>query len=461
MSVFQTLDYYPFPEQLPFHQSDKDVIQVIGAEGAGKSQVLANEVTVACLAPKWARLVYLIGDTYLNPRKEFQYIEENLIRLGYIKPNQASKPQTGKWSVTTCLGTRIETLSVQEGASAVIATGQEADVYCLCEAGIIDSFSVFTACVRRATRNQGRVLLSGTLKDNFGWYASLIDDLRVPDNIFRGEVFNWPAWINTLLYPKGKVDPEILRLKEILPKDEFDRTIAAKRTIPPVLVFGKDFSYSQNVKECRFDPSKDVTLAFDPGYSVSAYAVGVFQFTDGPDGDEIINQIDELYLHGHTHEMVIEICKSKEWYNHISRVVADIAAKQHQASKSGVEIWKEQTGFRVHSRPVKVADGISAHRSALKRLRHDPSCKHTLNEYKLYRLPSDKDGNPTSDKPLDKDNHSMKMIAYMLVDRYGLKNRSLKTLATASIDWYSNNHNKVQEEPLRRSEEEIEALLNA
>ena len=416
LDTFNRIGYSPFPEQLPFHQSDKDVIQFIGGEGAGKSQVPSNEV-IACSLH--SDLVYLIGETYTNSRKEFQYIRDGLMKLGAVKLSDVSFPKTGKCSLTTLTGCRIETLSAQEGASAVIATGEEADIYLLTEAGIIESYLLFTACVRRATRNQGRVILSGTMSDNFGWYASLVDELRVPDNIFRGETFTLPSWINTILYPLGENDPEIIRLKSILSEDEFNRTIAAIRSIPPALIFGNDFSYSKNVRPCPYNPQLPVTISFDPGYSVSAYAVGVFQFPKSPTGDEIIEQIDELYLYGHTHKMVCDIIKSRPYWGNVERLVSDVAARQHQASESGEEVWKFETGLYVHNQSIKVLDGINAHKSALHRLYHDPSCKYTLQEYNLYRRPTDRDGNPTSDKPLDKDNHAMKMIAYMLVDRYG------------------------------------------
>jgi len=421
--VFEALDYDPYPEQWPFHFSNKDVIQVVGAEGSGKSQIASNEMT-ACIFRKRTKLIYLIGETYVNPRKEFEYLRDNLLRLGAVKQDDISFPKNGKCSLVTFSGCKIETLSAQEGASAVIATGEQADIYCLTEAGIIGSYGMFTACVRRATRNQGRVILVGTLTDNFGWYASLVDELRVPNNIFRGETFSLPAWINKSLYPGGKDDPEILRLKEILTDDEFNRTIAAERSIPPALIFGNDFSYSKNVQPCLYNPSLPVTLSFDPGYSVSAYSVGAFQFPRNDNGDEEIWQIDELYLHGHTHKMVCDIVKSLKWWTNVDRVVSDIAARQHQAAESGEEVWRFETGRYVHNQSVGVMDGIDAHKSHLYHLKHDPSCKHTLNEYRLYRRPTDRDGNPTSDKPLDRDNHAMKMIAYMLVDRYGFVSKS-------------------------------------
>lgn len=414
--VFKALDYTPFPEQWPIHKSSKNLVQVIGAEGSGKSQVAANEITSCIPDNERCRLVYLIGETYINPRKEFEYLRDNLLRLGLIDLNNVSMPKTGKCAMTTLTGCRIETLSAQEGASAVIATGEEADIYCLTEAGIIQSYSMLTACVRRATRNKGRVLLVGTLADNFGWYASLVDELQVPDNLWNGETFSLPAWINTKLYPGGKDNPEIIRLRGILPDEEFQRTIAAQRVPSKALIF-PEFSYAQHVRDCPFDPDLPVHIWIDPGYYPSAYVVLAVQYH----GSEVW-LIDEIYVNHHTHQQVIGIAKSLKWWFRVERAVMDFAGRQHHAEKSAEEVWRGETGLYCHSQQVGILDGISRHRSFLgpvPRLYHDPSCTGTLSEYRQYKRRTDKDGNPTSDEPIDKDNHSMKAIAYGLIDRFG------------------------------------------
>jgi hypothetical protein len=52
-----------------------------------------------------------------------------------------------------------------------------------------------------------------------------------------------------------------------------------------------------------------------------------------------------------------------------------------------------------------------------------------LGEYKKYKRPTDRDGNPTSDEPLDQDNHMMKNISYGLVDRFGFVDNRRPALA--------------------------------
>lgn len=435
-ATFRRIAYTPTPLQAPIHDSRGRVTQIVGAEGGGKSQVTASEI--AARVP-WCKLVYLIGQTYDNAKREFEYLVEQLSLLGALDPRCVSQPQQGHWTMTTRTGCRIVTLSVERGAAAVIARGEEPDIICLCEAGVITSYSVFLAAVRRATRANGWVALSGSLRDNFGWYAALVDELAAPDNPWGGETYSLPAWSNTYLYPLGEDDPEIKRLRLVLPDDEFQRTVAAKRVPSKALVF-PEFSYAANVRPCPFDPDLPVHIWIDPGYRPSVYAVIPVQF-HGPE----VWQIDEIYLNDHTHSEVIKVCKKRPWWGNVRRAVIDFAGRQHHAEKSAEEVWLSEAGKRCHSQQVGVLDGISRHRSFLgrparpeqgleavpARLFHDPRCKYSLEEYKQYRRKTDRDGNPTSDEPIDAHNHAMKAIAYGLVDKFGLVDNRRTSTALA------------------------------
>lgn len=415
--TFDHLGYRPEPAQARVHGSRGEVLQVVGAEGAGKSHITAAELA-ACMP--WCNLIYLVGQTYDNAHPEFNYLVEFFASLGALNLNRVSQPQQGSWRMTTLTGCEIVTLSVERGASAIIAKGQQPDIIALTEAGIINSYSVLMASARRVTRSKGRVILVGTLKDNFGWYASLVDELSVPGNAWRGETYSLPAWTNTHIYPGGRNDPEIKRLETILPDDEFKRTVAAERVASKALVFS-EFAYSAHVRPCPFDPALPVTLWIDPGYYPSAYVVLAVQF-HGPE----VWIIDEIYLNMHTHQQVIAQANEREWRPNVCRCVIDFAGRQHHAEKSAEEIWASLFGLRPHSQQVGILDGIARHRTFLHdagqgpRLYHDSErCPNTLAEYRQYRRPTDRDGNATDDLPVDAHNHSMKAIAYGLVDKFG------------------------------------------
>lgn len=420
-TTFKRLGYNPFPLQDKIHQITATVTQIVGAEGSGKSLVTASEV-VACVP--WSTLVYLVGETFENTQAEFYFIAGHLLRLGAVEPERISQPKRGRWELTTKTSCKILTLSARKGASSVIALGQQPDIIVLCEAGTISSFGVATAAVRRATRAKGRVILTGTLRDDYGWYAALVDEFQAVGNAWDGETFSLPAWTNLKLYPDGENDAQIKRLRLILPEDEFSRTIAAQRMPSKALVF-PEFSFMHHVRPCPFDPALPVHIWIDPGYYPSAYVVLAVQFH----GAEVW-VIDEIYLHHHTHTEIINLTKRCTWWGKVERGVIDVAGRQHHAEQSAIEVWQAEAGIYLHSEAVGVLDGIARHRTFLgkpmseepteTRLFHDTErTKETQREYKLYRRPADKDGNATSDLPRDEHNHAMKAMAYGLMERFG------------------------------------------
>ncbi len=96
--IFESLDYEPNPDQRPFHQSTANLLQLVGAEGAGKSLVTAMELAACCL---WSDLIYLIGQTYENCHREFEYLSAALISHHLARLSDVSMPRQGSWSMKT------------------------------------------------------------------------------------------------------------------------------------------------------------------------------------------------------------------------------------------------------------------------------------------------------------------------------------------------------------------------
>jgi len=413
--IWRALGYEPFPLQMPFHASTARVRQLVGAEGAGKSLMTARELVAAV---PFCDLTYLVGQEFENTRREFEYIRDDLLALGMTEPSMISDPKNPPWGLATLTGCRIVTISVAKcGAAGIIARGEEPDAIALLEAGVIVGESVFNAAWRRISRSKGQLILSGTLRDDFGWYARLEETLREADNPYGGQTFSVPAWANLSVYPQGESDPQIMLLKRTLPPDEYSRTVEARTVSSLAAIFGGVFQPEVHVRPCPFQQGVPVTLAIDPGWFPSAYAVAVMQ----RHGDEAW-QIDEVYENMKTHEEVIEICKGREWWVAVRGLVGDVAMAQHQADRSAREVWQAKTGLPVRGRLLRVQEGIDRHRSMLqqRRLFHDPKCVNTIWEYRMYRRRVDRDGNPVSDTPLDTANHCLKAISYYLADEFGL-----------------------------------------
>ena len=418
------MGYHPYPLQERAHRSQARVPLVAGAERSGKSLWVAREV-VARLP--WCRRVAIAAQEYDECWPEMRYIINGLRALGGLE--RSSTPQQGKWQATMRGGVEIETISLHEGPEELTGRGQPFDVVVLAEAGRI-RYDAFLAATGRVAEVRGVVIPVGTLWDTFGWYADLYQAFAGP-NVFEGERFSFPAWDNLQVYPGGREDPEILRLKRIYPDDEFARLVAAELRPSPARIY-PEFEYAVHVAPVAFDAESPVELAVDAGYFPSHYAVLALQVAIDADGRAVLRQIDEVYEQHRTHHDVVEMCKQREWWPKVTKVWGGHETRQHQAAASTQETWQElaQVPFEIVD-AGRIVDGIVRVKTFLKdpasnesRYVCDVGCLGTQREFQAYKRKTDSKGNVTSDEPEDRNNDAMDALRNFIVGKYGVVERA-------------------------------------
>lgn len=397
-----------------------------GAERSGKSRWTGNEVLARL---PWCSRVAVAAGEYDESWAEMGYIVEGLQRLGGLQ--RKSTPQTGKWRAVARGGIEIETISLHEGPEELTRRGEACDIVALVEAGGI-RYDAFLAARSRVSETRGVVLMSGTLRDNVGWYANLYMAFEGA-NVFEGERFSFPAWVNRSVFPGGEQDAEIQRLRKILPTDEFARRVAAKVLPSPARVY-PEFSFPVHVAEVAFDPEADVELAVDAGYYPSHYAVLALQVAR-VEGMEVVRVIDEVWEHHLTHYDIIEMCRGRGWWGKVKRAVGGHESRQHQAAESTQEVWETLVGqkegdperFRFEVFDAgRILDGVVRVKTFLKdpatgraRLQVDVGSVGTQGEFGAYKRKMDTKGNVISEEPKDADNDAMDALRNWLVERYG------------------------------------------
>lgn len=145
---------------------------------------------------------------------------------------------------------------------------------------------------------------------------------------------------------------------------------------------------------------------------------------------------DEIYVTLRTNDEVARLAMNHPRWKYVERIVMDRAGNQHQASESAFEEWKAATGLTpvCTSKTLLVGDGIARTRLSLfphpitriPGLMIGTQCPKTQWELaEGYRYRVDPKNNEIIDgKPIDRNNHSAKAIAYGLVYRLGLAKRT-------------------------------------
>ena len=426
------------PVQEKILNNDDRFMGVLGGEQGGKSFV-SKEVLIERQPEREhddPGLYWLAGERYIDSAREFDYIVEDFRKIpDTLRTWSKGNPRDYR-QATLYDGTVIKTLSV--GDTTTI--GQEApDGILFCEAGR-SSLEAFHKLYARTAPRKGWMVMSGTVENMQPWYGEIMKSWgRGYDGHSSYEL---PTWSNRFLYPGGWDDPEIQRLKRELPEDFFWERLGAKVRPARGLVFGPNFKVGfHTVDELPFLPHLPVWIAVDPGYSMSAHSIVAMQFP--PTGP--IRVFDEIYLQGFDTESMIELAQMKPWWPNVQDGVIDIAAtKMIQSVTPPQRVWIEKTRAReggplvLRSKQVNILDGIDRMKNFFQPhpITHEPRivfASHltgTLSEFGVcvspfsgkmdaYRWNIKKDGTSGGQKPLDRANHSIKAITYLLVIRYG------------------------------------------
>lgn len=441
---------------------------VAGGFRGGKSLLAAIagvEMTLAFISEyrekAGGHVAWLVGSDYERTRGEFNNPEGSLTsffqKLGLLR--RASKRiDPGSIEIATPSGVpfTIKTKSASDPTSL----GMEGPIWIIgCEAAQFDLDTYYRMASRVSEARArfpgyGMLLLEGTFEKQGGlmsWYATLWKKWQNADIQKRENAasFSLPSHSNTFLYPGGMNDPEIQRLKAELPEEVFKERHLGEPVDPAHRVFPM-FDMTVHIKDCKYDPDKEVLLAIDPGYSgrSSTYTVLVFQEHEiGEVKQRQFQCIDEIAINKTlptwAHFTVSDICKLAKnrywWKNPHKRGVIDIAGTAHAgAQESNEEVWMKETGLILAHQKVNILPGIDRMKESLNVLHFtnepsivfDPSCKLVLSEFgawpnpfdhlpHVYSYPQNAQGDIIASKPRDEYCDGIKAATYLLVNELG------------------------------------------
>lgn len=421
--LYEKVGFAPTDEQVAILESPYRFNLVAGGEQAGKSMVASKYLLGRFMETEEPGLYWLVAADYERTRAEFEYLVQDFATLGILK--QASK-RVDPGYIVLADGTRIETKSAKDPRTLAMRAPHG---ILGCEASQLDMETFFRLRGRCAPK-RGWMFLAGTFEGSLGWYPQMYTAWAAGADP-EAKAYSLPSWTNKYLYPGGREDPEIQRLKEVASDDFYMERIEGKPSPPKGLVF-TEFRPDAHVVDVEYVPDVPVHLWMDPGYA-GGYAVEVVQVQG-----EQIQVIDEIYEVGLVTDEIIDIAKSRPWWPDVKFGVIDIAGNQHQAMAAPAEVWLQQAGLYLSSQKVKINEGTERLKGWLKidprthapRIVFSPKCIGIMSEFgmapnpfdgqtRAYRWKTDREGNIVGDTPEDKYNHGVKAIIYGLIDRFG------------------------------------------
>lgn len=310
----ETGGYQPFSVMTQAHMHPARFVLTAGGIRASKSVGIAAE-TIA-----WAPhsdLIWLGGDAYETSRQEFEYVMEGLLSLGWTTPSLISFPQNryNACSLETTWGTLIETKSL---ADPKTFASRAPDFIAICEPGQTSETSIYRALERSSTW-RAKVMASGTFEDTSPWMEQMWQKYKRWDWEANAKSFTVPTYVNHVIFPLGKQDPEYLRMKRDADREGPDvwlrRLIGVPGSLPDI-IFSDSWKRNTHVGEVEYTRNDDLGLmkpvyaAIDPGYSgESRYVVLAIQISG-----HRIRVIDEVMGYQKTHEQIKDECMKREWW---------------------------------------------------------------------------------------------------------------------------------------------------
>lgn len=408
-----------------------NIVLLTGGIQAGKSMLGQAHM----FAMHWcSKILWIVGERYEDCRYEFQGVVQAGQATGALDMKNVSFPQSpGPCRAIFNNGCVIRTLA---SSDVTTLASESPDGVLMVEAGRQPEAALVTLW-ERVSQRTGWLLVSGTIEQLVGrWFPALWSDFQ-GDNSYQGKSFRLPSYVNPKHYPGGEYDPKIQAIRQTLSEEEFnERYLGIPRSVIGVVF--PEFRRATHVRSTAdFDKSLPVRLWVDPGFYPSSYAVLFVQMFGAR-----IHICDELYLQGMTNEVVIDQVVNHDLYRNVERVVIDVAAGTHAgAQEPAITTWRRALAGRtipVVAKYVKVEEGIVRTRDKLRINALDgipflvvhPRCIHTIAEFtEGYRYHVRRDGAVAGDKPVDKDNHAMKAIAYGVVDAFGVSDVARQSVA--------------------------------
>jgi hypothetical protein len=268
---FERTGYHPHPGQHQMHFTPARFKIVPCGRRWGKTLFGAKEVEpnffTYCPITGGPQSGWIVGPQYVHAEKEFRIVYDSMRKLGVDRDSIKfiNNVESGSMHIKTNWGFDLQCRSAAHPETLV---GEGLNFLLMVEAGLH----------RRRTWQFVRPALS----DRRGWAIftgvpegksdqSLLYALyqrgqsdRAVDRHYRS--WKMPSWTNTVTFPGGRQDQEILDAEEDLTEDEFNRQYGADFTEKVGIVM-KEYDDDIHLGDFDYEPSWPLYMAIDYGFT--------------------------------------------------------------------------------------------------------------------------------------------------------------------------------------------------
>jgi hypothetical protein len=433
---FEATGYQPHPGQVKVHYDTHRHRALSNGRRWGKTFLGGKEVEpTAFLRNRRGepQRGWIIGPNYTDCEKEFRVVYDTFKKLGIdqVSSKFLSNKDNGNMVIATNWGFVLECRSAAHPESLV---GEGLDFALMVEAGRLHR-KTFTEYVRPALSDKrGWSLTSGvpeiaTETSLLYWaYKKGLDHIGKPWRSWR-----MPSWTNTIVFPGGRRDPEILEAEDDLTEDEFKRQYGGM-FVDRVGRVMSEWDDEVHLKRIKYNPDWPLYAAVDYGYT--NFWVWLWIQVDPFDnvyviGEHYIKQMD-------TERIAKEILVPHPWTKKCVAFYPD----PHNPDDTNMLMRHTKIPARTNT-GGELRTRIAMTRTRLKpRPEHAPveqqqaqivfdrdRCPHLAWEMREgYRWPEHKNEQRNeSEVPLDKDNHGPEALGRFIYGYFTASGRSERT----------------------------------
>lgn len=423
--------YTPHPGQQQIHYTSVRFKVLSNGRRWGKTLLGGYEVApnapVKCPLTGGPQIGWIVGPNYVDAEKEFRIVYDNLRKQGVDKDalKFQNNVDSGALHIKTSWGFELLGKSAKHPEALV---GEGLNFVLMVEAG-------------RHKRKTWTEYIRPTLSDRRGWALfSGVPEGRSEHSLLyalwqRGQdparrtwhSWKMPSWTNTVVFPGGRQDPEILEAEDDLTEDEFRRQYGAEFTDKTGVVI-QEYDDEVHVGDFPYRADWPLYMAVDYGFT-NPFVVLWIQV--GPNG-EIRVVGERRWQRLDTFEVATDLLlRDGGLVRACSRIYPDpaepddtqtlermlrIPAYKNTGGELKIRLALIRRAMKINNEHLSVGDPLR-----VPTLMVDRSCQQLCWEMREgYKWPEHRSQiKSDSEHPLDKDNHGVEALGRFFRGHYG------------------------------------------